>query len=80
MIEAISEIKNEIETSIENISTQSLEHIHANEVILTMGKSQTVEAFLKVTLNIYYLNFKSVKLKLMFNSISMHHENVNFML
>ena len=48
MIEAISEIKNEIETSIENIASQSLEHIHANEVILTMGKSSTVEAFLKV--------------------------------
>ena len=48
MIEAISEIKNEIETSVQNISVQSLEHIHANEVILTMGKSQTVEAFLKV--------------------------------
>ncbi len=42
MIEAISEIKNEIETSIENIATQSLEHIHANEVILTMGKSKTI--------------------------------------
>ena len=47
MIEAISEIKNEIETSIENIAAQSLEHIHANEVVLTMGKSETVEAFLK---------------------------------
>jgi translation initiation factor eIF-2B subunit beta len=47
MIEAISEIKIEIETSVQNIANQSLEHIHANEVILTMGKSQTVEAFLK---------------------------------
>lgn len=27
---------------------QALEHIHANEVILTAGKSRTVEAFLKV--------------------------------
>lgn len=48
MIEAISEIINEIETSVSNIAAQSLEHIHANEVILTLGKSQTVEAFLKV--------------------------------
>jgi translation initiation factor eIF-2B subunit beta len=47
MIEAISEIINEIETSVKNIAAQSLEHIHANEVILTMGKSSTVEAFLK---------------------------------
>ncbi len=48
MIEAISEIINEIETSTENIAAQALEHIHANEVILTVGKSTTVEAFLKV--------------------------------
>ncbi len=48
MIEALSEIINEIETSVENIAAQSLEHIHANQVILTMGRSQTVEAFLKV--------------------------------
>lgn len=47
MIEAISEIKNEIETSKESIAAQAHEHIHANEVILTMGKSSTVEAFLK---------------------------------
>jgi translation initiation factor eIF-2B subunit beta len=48
MIEAISEIINEIDTSVKNIASQSLDHIHANEVILTMGKSGTVEAFLKV--------------------------------
>ena len=34
--------------SVENIAMQALEHIHANEVILTAGKSKTVEAFLKV--------------------------------
>ena len=49
MIEAMSEIINEIDTSVKNISSQSTEHIHANEVILTMGKSGTVEAFLKVS-------------------------------
>ncbi len=27
--------------------TQALEHIHANEVILTVGRSHTVEQFLK---------------------------------
>lgn len=47
MIEAVSEIINEIETSRQNIASQSLEHIHENEVILTLGKSSTVEAFLK---------------------------------
>jgi translation initiation factor eIF-2B subunit beta len=48
IIEAISEIIIEIETGVENIAAQSLEHIHANEVILTLGKSETVETFLKV--------------------------------
>ncbi|CAF0925666.1 unnamed protein product [Brachionus calyciflorus] len=43
----ISEIIIEIESSVSNTASQSLEHIHENEVILTMGKSQTVEAFLK---------------------------------
>ena len=50
MIEALHEIINEIETSEENIAAQSSEHIHANEVILTMGRSKTVESFLKVKL------------------------------
>jgi translation initiation factor eIF-2B subunit beta len=53
MIEAISEIINEIDTSKENIANQSLQHIHENEVILTLGKSATVEAFLKVKLAQY---------------------------
>jgi translation initiation factor eIF-2B subunit beta len=60
IIEAISEIINEIETGVQNIAAQSLEHIHANEVILTLGKSETVEAFLKVKTiekRIFFLQF-----------------------
>ena len=34
--------------SADNIAAQALEHIHSNEVILTAGKSRTVETFLKV--------------------------------
>ena len=34
--------------SADNIARQALEHIHSNELILTLGKSRTVEAFLKV--------------------------------
>ncbi len=34
--------------SADNIAAQALEHIHAKEVIMTAGKSRTVEAFLKV--------------------------------
>lgn len=35
--------------SAENIAARALEHIHSNEVIMTAGKSRTVEAFLKVS-------------------------------
>ena len=31
-----------------NISSQALEHIHSNEIIMTVGKSNTVQGFLKV--------------------------------
>lgn len=47
VIEAITELKTELETSALVIAQQSLEHIHSNEIILTAGKSSTVEAFLK---------------------------------
>ena len=33
--------------SANNIAAQALDHIHANEVIMTVGYSKTVEAFLK---------------------------------
>lgn len=47
VIEALNEFKVELENSADNIAGQALEHIHSNEVIMTAGKSQTVEAFLK---------------------------------
>lgn len=47
VIEAVNELKIELENSADNIAGQALEHIHSNEVILTAGKSKTVEAFLK---------------------------------
>lgn len=34
--------------SNEDIAKQALEHIHSNEIILTVGKSSEVEMFLKV--------------------------------
>lgn len=36
-----------MENSSDEISEQALEHIHTNEVILTIGRSRTVEMFLK---------------------------------
>nr|XP_039253962.1 LOW QUALITY PROTEIN: translation initiation factor eIF-2B subunit beta-like [Styela clava] len=47
VMEAIKEYLDELEVSIHNISAQAIEHIHSNEVVLTIGKSRTVEAFLK---------------------------------
>lgn len=41
------ELLTELEESADNIATQALNHIHANEVIMTAGYSKTVEAFLK---------------------------------
>jgi translation initiation factor eIF-2B subunit beta len=47
IIESIHELMQEIEISGHSIAIQSLEHIHANEVVMTCGHSRTVEAFLK---------------------------------
>ena len=33
--------------SADNIVQQALQHIHSNEIIMTIGKSSSVEAFLK---------------------------------
>jgi len=42
----MSQILNNI-FSNEDIAKQALEHIHSNEIILTVGKSSEVEMFLK---------------------------------
>jgi len=47
ILEAINEIEDELDTVLPNITEQSLEHIHSNEVLLTFGYSQSVEEFLK---------------------------------
>jgi len=47
VFEIIEELMIELETSCEEISKQAIEHIHANEIILTIGRSRTVEKFLK---------------------------------
>ncbi|XP_071952394.1 translation initiation factor eIF2B subunit beta-like [Antedon mediterranea] len=46
VIESINEFLTELESSADNIAIQALEHIHSNEVIMTAGKSRTVQAFL----------------------------------
>ncbi|KAJ0988487.1 hypothetical protein J5N97_006843 [Dioscorea zingiberensis] len=46
VIEAINELIQDIDTCHEQISEQAVEHIHQNEVILTLGRSRTVKEFL----------------------------------
>ncbi|KAL1412584.1 GCD complex subunit gcd7 [Vanrija albida] len=47
LIQAIEEVVNEVETTHEDVARGAKEHIHSSEVILTLGHSRTVEAFLK---------------------------------
>ncbi len=47
ILDAMDELQTEIESSSEEIANQALEHIHSSEVILTVGRSRTVEFFLQ---------------------------------
>ncbi|KAF2913421.1 translation initiation factor eIF-2B subunit beta isoform X1 [Oryza sativa Japonica Group] len=46
VIAAIGDLIDEIDTCYDQISEQAVEHIHQNEVILTLGRSRTVKEFL----------------------------------
>eukprot|EP00842_Homolaphlyctis_polyrhiza_P004044 jgi/Hompol1/4640/HPOL_001820-RA len=45
--QGITEMIDELETANTNIAVQALEHIHSNEIIMTIGGSSVVEQFLK---------------------------------
>jgi len=47
LMEAIQDVLDELETVYDNISKSAKDHIHSDEIILTIGKSKTVETFLK---------------------------------
>lgn len=47
MIQAIQEVIDEIETVYEQVSKNASSHIRATDVVLTFGKSKTVESFIK---------------------------------
>ncbi|TFY82987.1 hypothetical protein EWM64_g1027 [Hericium alpestre] len=55
LMEAIQDVLDELETVYDNISKSAKDHIHSDEIILTIGKSRTVEAFLKSAA--HYRNF-----------------------
>lgn len=46
VLQGIDELREEIVQSRANIAAQALEHIHSNEIIMTLGRSETVEQFL----------------------------------
>jgi translation initiation factor eIF-2B subunit beta len=47
VVQGIQEMMDEMETSSGNIAQQALEHIHSNEIIMTIGWSKVVVDFLK---------------------------------
>ncbi|KAJ3554901.1 hypothetical protein NM688_g2864 [Phlebia brevispora] len=47
LMEAIQDVLDDLETVYDNISRGAKDHIHSDEIILTLGHSKTVEAFLK---------------------------------
>ncbi|KAL1721101.1 hypothetical protein EV715DRAFT_249467 [Schizophyllum commune] len=47
LMEAIQDVLDELETVYDNISRNAKDHIHPDEIVLTIGMSHTVEAFLK---------------------------------
>ena len=47
VFEIIEELTHDIDNCSDDISKQAIGHIHANEIILTIGRSKTVERFLK---------------------------------
>ncbi|KAJ7219509.1 eukaryotic translation initiation factor 2B beta subunit [Mycena pura] len=46
LMEAIQDVLDDLETVYDNISKNAQSHIHSDEIILTLGMSKTVEAFL----------------------------------
>jgi translation initiation factor eIF-2B subunit beta len=47
LMEAIQDVLDELDTVYDNVSKNAKDHIHSDEIILTIGWSKTVEAFLK---------------------------------
>ena len=45
--QGISEMIDELETASSNVAAQALEHIHSNEIIMTIGGSPVINQFLK---------------------------------
>ncbi|KAJ3736048.1 nagb/rpia/CoA transferase-like protein [Lentinula guzmanii] len=55
LMEAIQDVFDELETVYDNISKNAKDHIHSDEIILTLGMSKTVDSFLKAAA--HYRNY-----------------------
>ncbi|KAJ3762694.1 hypothetical protein FB446DRAFT_646428 [Lentinula raphanica] len=55
LMEAIQDVFDELETVYDNISKNAKDHIHSDEIILTLGTSKTVDSFLKAAA--HYRNY-----------------------
>ncbi|EPQ57964.1 nagb/rpia/CoA transferase-like protein [Gloeophyllum trabeum ATCC 11539] len=55
LMEAIQDVLDELETVYDNVSKSAKDHIHSDEIILTIGHSKTVESFLKAAA--HYRNY-----------------------
>ncbi|KAI0797565.1 eukaryotic translation initiation factor 2B beta subunit [Abortiporus biennis] len=55
LMEAIQDVLDELETVYDNVSKNAKDHIHSDEIVLTIGNSKTVESFLKGAA--HYRNF-----------------------
>jgi translation initiation factor eIF-2B subunit beta len=47
IVEALQEMIDELSAMSRSIADQAIEHVHANEIIMTFGRSRTVEEFLR---------------------------------
>ncbi|KAH9483886.1 putative translation initiation factor eIF-2B subunit beta [Psilocybe cubensis] len=52
LMEAIQDVLDELETVYDNVSRNAKDHIHSDEIILTLGMSKTVEQFLKAAAHV----------------------------
>ena len=48
VLDSLGELETEIETAEDNIAIQGVEHIHFDELILTISPTRIVERFLRV--------------------------------
>ncbi|PFH54151.1 hypothetical protein AMATHDRAFT_135818 [Amanita thiersii Skay4041] len=58
LMEALQDVLDELETVYDNIAKNAKDHVHSDEIILTLGHSKTVEAFLKSAA--HYRNFTAI--------------------